>query len=114
MRWLLPILLALGCQSDDKDPCAAMCAAATRLYGACLADWGLDWTATGRDNGADFFHDCETWAWELRQIEADPRSDGAPGDVDRACRQREAIFDAPDASCEDFDDGSWDNPPWAE
>lgn len=103
---LLALLLA-GCAPQPDDPCAPMCQAATDLYGGCLEGWGSDWAAAGYRDGADFRDACETWAWEMRLLEAEAGQQGA---VDAACAEREALF--LEGTCEDFTAVDWSARPW--
>ena len=108
-RWLPWLLLPLvGCMDEEgPDPCADMCVAAEQLYGGCLTDWGLDWTAAGYEDGDDFLDACDTWAWELRLLE---EAAGESGTVDDACVEREALFI--EGPCEAFTDTPWSDFPW--
>lgn len=116
------LLLLLAC-ATRPDPCAAMCARAEELYGACLADWGLGWEAAGYEDGADFVDRCETWAWEMRILERAAVRRGeldGTGAVDATCTQREAALsaaiDAADTGaprdCAAYTDIAWDEVPW--
>lgn len=103
MVWLL-----LGC-ADPADPCTATCDAAASLYGGCLADWGAGWEAAGYADEADFVDACATWAWELRQLEADA---GRTGEVDAECEARTEALAAEDATCDTYTSMDWNTPPW--
>lgn len=105
MIWLA--LLLSGC--SGPDPCAAMCSTATQHYGGCLTHWGVTWQDAGyRDENA-FFHSCETRAWANRQLESDAGFAGATTDE---CERWEAIIEAPDFSCQDWDELNWNALPW--
>ena len=102
-------------RSPDPDPCAEMCGVAADLYGGCLADWGADWTAAGYTDEADFLNACETWAWELRLLEADAVDQGVidqPGQVDATCEERRDAFAADDATCATYTGTDWNHAPW--
>jgi len=114
MRWRFLTALALGC--GDPDPCTPMCAAATDLYGRCLDDWGVGWSAAGYDNAGDFRDACETWAWEMQHLEREARrrDPAVKGQVDATCRTRRDRFSDPDATCEDFTEIDWSRSPWSD
>ncbi len=86
-----------------------MCEAAASLYGGCLRDWGADWEAAAYADEEDFLDACGTWAWEMRQLEADVDH---PGATDQTCEERAAAFTAEDATCEAFTGLDWHTPPW--
>lgn len=106
--FLLAIAL-VGCGRRADDPCEAMCAAAADLYGGCLDDWGVGWTAAGYADEYDFIDACETWAWQMRRLEDRAGHNGA---TDAACARRTARFEAPDATCDDYTSIDWSSPPW--
>lgn len=101
-------LLLLGC-AEPADPCTAMCAGAAELYGGCLSEWGADWSAAGYADEPDFLDACATWAWELRELEADA---GRTGEVDAECARREEAFTAEAATCDAYTSLDWNTPPW--
>ena len=109
----IAILLA-GCGEQDPDPCVEMCQAAADLYGGCLEGWGLDWTAAGYDDEADYLGSCETWGWEMRALEAQAIRDGdaEAGAVDGICVERTALLSAEDAECSAYTDIDWNTAPW--
>lgn len=115
----LLLLQLLGCAAEP-DPCLAMCDAAAGLYGSCLADWGVGWEAAGYVDEDDFLDGCETWAWELRILEAEAvRRDelDQAGAVDGLCEQREvalteAAADPDDLECSAYTEIDWNEPPW--
>jgi hypothetical protein len=111
MRWILLILM--GCST--ADPCAKMCSSATRVYGACLETWDASWTAAGYADARDYFHACETWAWELRLLEREAKRDGeidALGQVEAVCELREAALMEPNSQCDTWSDIDWETLPW--
>jgi hypothetical protein len=103
------LLLALLAACAEPDACTPMCAAAGQLYGGCLQDWGADWEAAAYADEADFLDACDTWAWEMHQLERDA---GRTGATDAACAEREAALTADDATCESFTGIDWHTPPW--
>lgn len=108
MRWSVFLSLCgiLGC-AEPPDPCAPMCAAATELYGGCLADWGVAWSSAGYEDAEDFRETCDTWAWQTRILEEEA---GKSGQIDGLCRERRALFEA--GSCDDFTGINWSELPW--
>jgi hypothetical protein len=114
---MIALLLLVSCGTPDPDPCAEMCAAATQLLGLCLDEWNADWSAAGYADAPDHFDACETWAWELRTLEADAAARDvarAEGAVDRTCVSRRDAFTAPGASCETYTTVDWNARPWTE
>ena len=112
---LLSLSLLLACAQQPRDPCAQMCSAATRLYGGCLAAWNAEWSAAGYNSADDFFHRCETWAWEMRLLEDDARRQGeidASGYVDATCTRRYSRLTSRDATCTDYTDIDWNQVLW--
>lgn len=92
-----------------------MCAAAAALYGRCLDEAGADWAQAGFDDADAFTDSCETWAWEMRLLEADAVDRGHPeaqGAVDAACADRHAAMRAADAACAAYTGIDWSEPPW--
>ena len=106
MRWF-PILMMLAACGAEPDPCTPMCAAATELYGGCLASWDMEWTSAGYDDATHFTESCETWAWSSRLLEEDA---GRSGEIDTVCRERRETFE--DGECEDFTRIDWSTLPW--
>jgi hypothetical protein len=106
------LILMMGC--SRPDPCVQMCASAEDLYGGCLDDWDVGWTAAGYADGDDFVDTCETWSWEMRHLERDARRRGVAerGALDQTCTARDARFSADDATCDDFTDVDWSQTPW--
>jgi hypothetical protein len=86
-----------------------MCEGAARLYGGCLRDWGAGWEAAAYADEADFLDACTTWAWEMKQLEAEA---GREGSTEAACEERGAAMTADTATCEAFTGVDWHNPPW--
>jgi hypothetical protein len=110
MRLLLSIV---ACGEPEPDPCEPMCQEAAVLYGGCLADWGLEWSAAGYEDEQHFLLSCATWAWELRELEeaALERGElGRTGSVDAVCVEREELFS--DGVCSDYTDIDWSELPW--
>ncbi len=109
---LLMALLLPGCQ--DEQACENMCASARALYGECLSDWGVQWSAAGYEDGGDFEESCLTWAWEMKHLERDARRRGVAqrGDVDRQCAQRDARLSQQDAACDEITGIDWSRTPW--
>lgn len=103
---MLLLLLLLGCE-DPPDPCAAMCAVATETQAACLAEEGVDWTAAGYADRADYRDACDTWAWEARLLEDDAGEDGA---VDETCRTRRETLSG--GACDELAAIDWSTLPW--
>jgi hypothetical protein len=92
-----------------------MCAAATTVYGTCLDDWELDWEAAGYRGPGDFDESCQTWVWEMQELEQDALKQGVldeSGAVAGACRERLAALSADDASCETYTALDWSRAPW--
>ena len=110
MRRFLAIapLLLPACGPDQPDPCVPMCAAAARLYGECLDEWGAEWTDAGYRDQADFVDACDTWAWSARLLEDDA---GETGRVDATCRTRSKAFSG--GTCDDFTAVDWSRMPWS-
>ena len=109
MRWsvlLLPLFGIPGC-SEPPDPCAPMCAAATELYGGCLADWGVEWTSAGYEDEDDFRETCDTWAWQTRILEEEAEKSGQ---INGLCEERRALFET--GTCADFTGINWSELPW--
>lgn len=106
MRWFPIIAVLVSCKADP-DPCTPMCAAATDLYGGCLASWDVDWTSAGYDDADHFTESCETWAWTSRLLEEEA---GKSGEIDAVCRERRQTFEA--GECADFTGTNWDALPW--
>ena len=110
------LVLLLGCSSDVPQVCDTMCQAATDLYGGCLADWGVDWTAIGHADEQAFLASCETWGFEMALLQADAiqRDELSDNDaLEDACTQREAAMTADDATCSTYSDIDWNNVPWS-
>ena len=104
---MLLLLALLSCADTAPDPCPDMCRAGASLYGGCLESWGLDWSAAGFEDDADFLEVCETWAWEMRMLE---EAAGESGTVDATCEERDALFT--DGDCDDFTGVDWSDFPW--
>ena len=87
-------LLVTAC-ARSPDPCAALCARAAAAWRACLDARDQAWPDAGYADAGDFLASCDTWAWELRQLEADAGADGA---VDAFCADgADTLADAPPA-----------------
>lgn len=105
----------LSCAPPEADPCAAMCSSATQVYGACLSDWGADWSDAGYSDERDYFHACETWAWEFRILEKQAKRDGevsALGNVDATCESNEQALETSVNPCDTWSAIEWENVPW--
>ncbi|MFT4623930.1 MAG: hypothetical protein ACI8PZ_002586 [Myxococcota bacterium] len=61
-------LVLLGCRSVD---CESGCAEARGATRACLDAAGLDWSARGWMDAADFDDWCQTWIWEAARLDGD-------------------------------------------
>lgn len=114
MLWLL----AASCQTTPEVPpaCDQMCAAAAGLYGGCLSDWGVDWTAAGYRDEDDFLRSCETWGWEMNLLQADAIAQETWSDAGwlaDTCATRRDALSAEDAACSAFTDIEWNNVPWS-
>ncbi len=97
-------LILWGCAPEIPPPCTAMCSDAAVLYGGCLEDWGLDWFAAGYDDERAFLESCDTWAWEVQQI----NGRDAPW-LRNTCVDRRDAFSAPDAVCDDYTSIDWND-----
>ncbi|MCO4748018.1 MAG: hypothetical protein KC912_24710 [Proteobacteria bacterium] len=102
---MLVFLLTLwACEGPVPPSCDAMCVEAADLYGGCLDDWGLDWTAAGYDDERAFLGSCETWAWEADLVTRDQ-----PDWLETTCDARSASFASPDATCDDYTSVDWND-----
>ena len=113
-RALLILLAACG-HPTAPAACDAMCVEAEALYGGCLEAWGLDWSAVGHRDGAEFRDSCATWSWEMAILERDAVRRGrieGPGALEETCASRAAIFGADEATCADYTGLDWSLPPW--
>jgi hypothetical protein len=114
MRKLLvgapPVGFLLASCTPESDPCPEMCASAAALYGGCLADWGADWMAAAYADEDDFLDACDTWAFEMRELEGEQHE----GETSDACVDRAAVFSSEEAACDDFTGLDWSLPPWEE
>jgi hypothetical protein len=110
--WLFLFGMVGAC--DREDPCEAMCATARHLYGSCLAEWDVDWTSAGYEDGDDFEASCLTWSWQMRRLEREARGRGEAeiGDVDQVCEARTACLSDSAATCDTFTNIDWDDTPW--
>ncbi len=93
-----------------------MCSAATRVYGGCLTHWGAEWADAGFVDEKDYFHSCETWAWEMRMLEKDAKRKGhidSTGHVDDACLDSEDALLSDDMRCADWSAIDWGVVPWS-
>ena len=107
------ITILLAC--NQPDPCAEMCSASTQVYGACLEEWGADWQAAGHEDARDYFHTCETWAWELRLLERDAKRSGdidELGHVDQVCQSHDASLRTAEDPCQTWSNFDWNDLPW--
>ena len=106
---------ATACAAEVPTQCTEMCAAASALYGTCLSDQGLDWSAAGYDDEAAFLDSCETWAWEQGLVLDDALAAGATEDSDwlvDTCAQRAVAFEDADATCETYTSVDWSEVGW--
>ncbi len=106
-------MFLLNC--SQPDPCADMCSASAQVYGACLESWGASWEAAGYSDARDYFHSCETWAWELRLLEKQAKRDGEvpqTGRVDKVCRTRAEELRNSETQCETWESIDWESLPW--
>ncbi|MDP6933117.1 MAG: hypothetical protein QGG40_09380 [Myxococcota bacterium] len=94
MWWIL-----LACVTAP-DPCSQMCETAADLYGSCLEEWSLDWSAAGFQDEQDYLQVCDTWAWEQRLLADDPSR------VDQVCEERDSVFQH--GSCSEYTSTDWD------
>ena len=116
-----PLLLLLGVScgmppAEAPPACAERCDAAGVLYGGCLEAWGVDWSAAGYADEAQFRNSCETWGWEMAHLEADAVEQGtlsAPGWLAQTCQDRRDAFAAEDAACSTYTDIAWNDVPWS-
>ena len=110
---MMVLLLFTAC--NTADPCAAMCSAASRVYGGCLSHWGAEWRDAGFEDARDYFHSCETWAWEMRLLERSALKRGAVdegGHVDAQCVDLEQRLLSDEMSCAEWSAIEWEAPPW--
>ncbi len=124
MRWPRLGVLGFGvvligpmaCGAPDVPAeCEQMCDAAAALYGACLSDLGLDWSAAGYANQAGFLDSCQTWAWEQALVHDDALASGATEDeawLLDTCAQRTAAFEDADATCVTYTSIDWSEVGW--
>ena len=111
----LGVVFVIGCLDSGSPPeGAVMCEHAESLYGACLTEWGLDWSAAGYTGAADFAAACETWSWEARLLERDAiRADRAEaGALAAACEVRGALYGDSETTCDDWVAEPWSALPW--
>ena len=101
------LLLLVGCGTPLPPACVEMCAAAASLYGGCLEDWGGDWTMAGYADQEEFVDACQTWAWEMQQLEA---HHGDEGWTEGTCAERAPTFAGGD--CASFTGTDWNQMPW--
>lgn len=105
------LLLLLSCAPEETDVCTTMCEAAESLYGDCLTSWGAGWEAAGYADADAFAESCETWTFEMRQLEVDAGKSGATTNV---CEERAAALTVEDAACDAFTGVDWNALPWIE
>lgn len=115
---MLLFLIVLGCQTSTVPPvCEQMCAAAASLYGGCLEDWGVDWTAAGYDDEDAFLDACATWSWEMSLLSAYAADEELPGASEdwlgETCATRQDALSADDAACSAYTDIEWNDVPWS-
>lgn len=112
------VLFAFGCEPEPEMPasCEAMCLSAAALYGGCLTDWGVDWTAAGFEDEDAFLGSCQTWGWQMSILQDAALEEGShddPGWLAATCEEREAAMSAEDAACSVYTDIEWNDAPWA-
>ena len=111
MTGFLFVLMSCG----REDPCAAMCSAATRVFGGCLATWEAEWSDAGFSDERDHFHSCETWVWEMRLLENNAKKQGQIknlGHVDGHCVDMETSLLSADMTCTAWSAIDWEEYPW--
>ncbi|MDG1478643.1 MAG: hypothetical protein P8R54_03590 [Myxococcota bacterium] len=115
---VLLVFFAFGCEPEPELPvsCEAMCLSAATLYGGCLTDWGVDWSAAGFDDEDAFLNSCQTWGWQMSLLQDAALEDGThddPGWLAATCEERDAALSAEGAACSVFTDIAWSDAPWA-
>jgi len=115
---VIPILLIslLGCNEPTVPPaCQQMCDSAAALYGGCLSDWGVDWTAAGYEDEQDFLMSCQTWSLEMVILEDVTLEDGLHNEsrwLETTCTDRADLLSSEDAACSDYTNIDWNSAPW--
>jgi len=106
------LALLVACAVEAPPACEGMCSAAADLYGGCLEDWGVDWTAAGYEDDDAFLHSCATWAWEMQVLEDDAvdRGEAQGGEIAGLCQDRRDALQAEDATCETYTAMEWEAP----
>ena len=111
------LALLISCQTTTAPAsCDRMCDAAVALYGGCLTDWGVDWTAAGFEDEDAFRNSCATWGWQMSLLQAQAIEEGThsdPGWLSATCTEREEAMSAEDAACSVYTDIEWNNAPWS-
>ncbi len=108
-------MAAVACETPAPSACTDMCGSAAALYGGCLEDWGVDWSAAGYEDEDQFLASCATWIWEMSLLEADALERGEieqEGWLGPVCAERHAAFSAEDATCEAYTGVDWNDTPW--
>lgn len=98
MLWLSA--LAVGCNEvpDVSGACRTMCEDATELYGACLEEWGMEWSDAGFDDESAHQESCEVWSWESSEL-------FGAGRVNALCDERGALLH--NGQCSDYTSIDW-------
>ena len=100
MLWLA--VLAVGCNEvpEISNACRSMCKDATRLYGSCLEEWGVEWPEAGFADEAAHQESCEVWSWESSELEG-------TGKVNDLCDERRALLHT--GECSDYTSIDWND-----
>jgi hypothetical protein len=111
------LLWLVGCQqAESPAACDQMCASAAALYGGCLEDWGVDWSAAGYDGEDGFSGSCETWGWEMSLLQEDAIARGVweeSGWLSSVCTERRDALSDEEATCAAYTDIEWNDIPWS-
>jgi len=114
---ILALALLIGCDEQEAPAsCERMCVSAAALYGGCLTDWGVDWSAAGFVDEDAFLNSCRTWGWQMSLLQEAALEDGTlddPGWLAATCTEREVAMSAEDAACSVYTDIEWNNAPWS-
>ena len=115
MRWLFLLAVTACAEEDIPVVCEQMCLSAASVYGECLAEWDVEWSATDYDDKQAFIHSCETWAWEMEKLQNDAVRNGLIAETDwlkSTCTERHALLSKDESICSDYTDIDWNNTPW--
>jgi hypothetical protein len=110
VRGAAAIGLSLGlgaCAPEAPPSCLTLCDAVAEATSACLMAEGLQWSAKGYDDEADFLSSCETWAWEQAQL-----NQGALEELEEGCAASEAAVRALPSppTCAEITATGWSSP----